>query len=270
MSPLVVTRTPTDILPAINIPVVSVVWSYTGLTATDIEQRMVYTEERALTTTVNNIEHIESNSYDGVAVIKIFFQPGVTISQAVAPGNSYTADNPETASPPGTTPPLILQIQRLRVFRFCNTASVVKGLNEQQAFDIAFTQLRVGLITVPGVEHSISFWRQATRQVTGRSRSCGSSQEKNLKSNEMFLNAFNLQALVFPSGTVKFGTKQYPIDINTFPLRNRRAQRSSDQDRGNGASDPRWLMWGKCGTAPIRNKNVVRLDGVRSILMRHT
>jgi Cation/multidrug efflux pump len=147
MSPLVVTRTPTDILPAINIPVVSVVWSYTGLTATDIEQRMVYTEERALTTTVNNIEHIESNSYDGVAVIKIFFQPGVTISQAVAQVTAISQTILRQL-PPGTTPPLILQY---------NASSVPvlqygvggEGLNEQQAFDIAFTQLRVGLITVP-------------------------------------------------------------------------------------------------------------------------
>src|SRR5260370_39741628 len=73
----VLLRTPTDIFPSINIPVVSVVWQYTGLTASDVEQRMVYTHERALTTTVNNIQHIESTSYDSMGVIKIFFQPGV-------------------------------------------------------------------------------------------------------------------------------------------------------------------------------------------------
>src|SRR6478672_11775536 len=84
LTPFVVLRTPTDIFPAINIPVVSVVWQYTGLSARDIEQRLVYTHERALTTTVNNIEHIESTSYDGVGVIKIFFQQGTSPIQGVA------------------------------------------------------------------------------------------------------------------------------------------------------------------------------------------
>jgi multidrug efflux pump subunit AcrB len=74
LTPFVVMRTPTDVLPSINIPVVSIIWNYTGLSARDIEQRMVYTEERVLTTTVNNIEHMESNSYDSFGVIKVFFQ----------------------------------------------------------------------------------------------------------------------------------------------------------------------------------------------------
>src|SRR5882762_8475478 len=78
LTPFILLRTPTDIFPAINIPVVSVIWSYTGLSAKDIEQRMIYTDERALTTTVNNIQHIESTSYDGVGVIKVFFQPGTS------------------------------------------------------------------------------------------------------------------------------------------------------------------------------------------------
>ena len=84
MTQFVLTRTPTDIFPAIKIPVVSVIWSFTGLPADQIAQRMVYTQERALTTTVNNIEHIESTSYDSIGVIKVYFQPGTDISTAVA------------------------------------------------------------------------------------------------------------------------------------------------------------------------------------------
>jgi len=84
MTPFVVTKTPTDIFPAINIQVVSVIWSYTGLPADQIAQRIIYSEERALTTTVDNIEHIESTSYDGVGVIKVFFHPTVNPSTAVA------------------------------------------------------------------------------------------------------------------------------------------------------------------------------------------
>src|SRR5258705_9476069 len=79
VTPFVLLRTPTDVLPEINIPVVSIIWNFTGLSAKDIEQRMVYTEERVLTTTVNDIQHIESTSYDGNVIIKEFFQPPVTI-----------------------------------------------------------------------------------------------------------------------------------------------------------------------------------------------
>src|SRR3982074_2475307 len=84
LTPFVLTKTPIDIFPSISIPVVSVIWQYTGLPADQIAQRIVYTEERALTTTVNNIEHIESTSYDSVGVIKVFFQPGVNPDAAVA------------------------------------------------------------------------------------------------------------------------------------------------------------------------------------------
>ncbi len=84
VTPFVLLRTPTDIFPAINIPVVSVIWTYAGLTETDIEKRFVYTEERAITTTVNNIQHIESASYNGVGVIKVFFQRGASPEAGVA------------------------------------------------------------------------------------------------------------------------------------------------------------------------------------------
>src|SRR5436190_16744891 len=105
VTPFILMRTPTDIFPSINIPVVSVVWQYTGLSAKDIEQRMVYTHERALTTTVNNIQHIESTSYDGVGVIKVFFQPCASPDGAVA---QITAVSQTIVKqlPPGTTPPL--------------------------------------------------------------------------------------------------------------------------------------------------------------------
>src|SRR5712672_4447947 len=108
LTPFVLMRTPTDIFPAINIPVVSVVWQYTGLTAKDIEQRMVYTDERALTTTVNNIEHIESTSYDGVGVIKVFFHQGVSPDAAVAQVTAVSQTILRQL-PSGATPPLIIQ-----------------------------------------------------------------------------------------------------------------------------------------------------------------
>jgi multidrug efflux pump subunit AcrB len=102
LTPFALLQTPTDIFPSINIPVVSIIWQYTGLSAKEIEQRMVYTHERALTTTVNNIEHIESTSYDGVAVVKVFFHQGVSPDAAVA---QITAGSQTILKqlPPGTT-----------------------------------------------------------------------------------------------------------------------------------------------------------------------
>ena len=121
VTPFVLLRTPTDVLPEINIPVVSIIWNFTGLSAKDIEQRMVYTEERVLTTTVNDIQHIESNSYDGIGIIKVFFQPGVTISTAVA---QITAVSQTILRqlPPGTTPPLSFSTAH-PTFLFFNMAS---------------------------------------------------------------------------------------------------------------------------------------------------
>src|SRR5678810_549833 len=125
MTPFVITKTPTDIFPAINIPVVSVIWSYTGLPADQIAQRLVYSEERALTTTVDNIEHIESTSYDSFGVIKVFFQPGTNPSTAVA---QLTAVSQTILRqlPPGTTPPLIIQYS-------ASTLSVATGVKAAMA-----------------------------------------------------------------------------------------------------------------------------------------
>src|SRR6266568_3595085 len=140
MTPFVLTKTPTDIFPAINIPVVSVIWSYTGLPADQIAQRLVYSEERALTTTVDNIEHIESTSYDSFGVIKVFFQPGTNPSTAVA---QLTAVSQTILKqlPPGTTPQQIIVRQDgvrstlLSVFKngSASTLSVAAGVKAAMA-----------------------------------------------------------------------------------------------------------------------------------------
>lgn len=122
VTPFVLIKTPTDIFPSINIPVVSIIWNYTGLSAREIEQRIIYTQERALTTTVNNIEHIESTSYDSIGIIKLYFQPGVTISTAVAQVTAVSQTILRQL-PPGATPPLIIQYQTPPPFPFCNTGS---------------------------------------------------------------------------------------------------------------------------------------------------
>src|SRR6266436_1900888 len=149
LTPFVLLRTPTDIFPSINIPVVSVVWQYTGLPASQIEQRFVYTHERALTTTVNNIQHMESTSYDGIGVIKIFFQPGVSPEAGVAQVTAVSQTILKQL-PPGTTPPLIIQYNAstVPILQYGISSTT---LSEQQTFDLALNTIRVGLISVPGV-----------------------------------------------------------------------------------------------------------------------
>src|ERR1700694_2972769 len=135
MTPFFLTKTPTDIFPSINIPVISVIWQFTGLPADQVAQRMVFTEERALTTTVDNIEHIESTSYDSIGVIKVFFQPTVNPSAAVA---QLTAVSQTILKqlPPGATPPLIIQYSASTVSILQFAISSTK-LSEQQVFDVA-------------------------------------------------------------------------------------------------------------------------------------
>src|SRR5260221_12185587 len=108
VTPLVLLRTPTDIFPAINIPVVSIVWTYAGLDALEMEQRFTYNQERALSTTVNDIEHIESNAYNGIGVIKVFFREGASVDAGVAQVTAISQTVLRTM-PPGTTPPLIIR-----------------------------------------------------------------------------------------------------------------------------------------------------------------
>jgi multidrug efflux pump subunit AcrB len=149
VTPFVLLQTPTDIFPSINIPVVSIIWQYAGLTARDIEQRLNYSEERALTTTVNNIEHIESTAYDGVGVIKVFFQRGVSPEAGVA---QITAVSQTILKqlPPGTTPPLVIEYNASTV-PIMQYGISSKTLSEEQTYDVALNTIRVGLISVPGV-----------------------------------------------------------------------------------------------------------------------
>ncbi len=143
-------RTPTDIFPNIDIPVVTVIWSYNGLPPNEMEGRIVTISERAMTTTVNDIEHIESQSLSGISVIRIFFQPGVKIEQAVA---QVTAINQTLirAFPPGTTPPLILQYNASNV-PILQAALQSDTLSEQEITDLGTQFLRTQLATVQGAQ----------------------------------------------------------------------------------------------------------------------
>jgi multidrug efflux pump subunit AcrB len=142
-------RTPVDIFPDINIPIISILWYYTGLVPQEMSDRIVYNSERGLTNNVNDIEHIESESLDGVAVIKVFFHPYVNIGTAIA--EVTAAVQPQLRNmPPGTLPPGILLYQASTV-PILQLALSGEGLTEAQLNDIGLNQLRIRLITVPGV-----------------------------------------------------------------------------------------------------------------------
>jgi len=260
LTPFVLLRTPTDIFPSINIPVVSVVWQYTGLSASDIEQRLVYTHERALTTTVNNIQHIESTSYDSIGVIKVFFQPGVSPEAGVAQVTAVSQTILKQL-PPGTTPPLIIQYNAstVPILQYGISSTT---LSEQQTFDLALNTIRIGLISVPGV--GIPYPYGGKQRVVSVDLDPKALEAQNISQQDV-VNALTTQNLVFPSGTAKIGANEYPIDLNTSP---------SLIDRLNGL--PIKTVDGAVilirDVAQVRDgympqQNVVRQDGVRSTLL---
>ncbi len=148
IGPLAALRTPTDIFPDIRIPVIGVVWHYTGLPPDQMAGRITTPFQRALTTTVNDIEHIVANSYNGIGIIKIFFQPNVDIRTANAQVTAISQTLLKQM-PPGATPPLILNYSASTV-PIIQVALSGEGLTEQNLADIGINQLRTPLVTVPG------------------------------------------------------------------------------------------------------------------------
>jgi multidrug efflux pump subunit AcrB len=153
--PVTILRTPTDIFPNINIPVVSVVWQYSGLSADQMAGRIVTITERTLSTTVNNVEHIESQSLNGMAVVKIFFQPHVDMGTAIA---QVTANSQTQLRqlPPGTTPPGVLVYYASSV-PILPLALSGQGLSEQELNDLGQNFIRPQLITIEGAASPYSY-----------------------------------------------------------------------------------------------------------------
>ena len=212
LTPLVLLRTPTDIFPSINIPVVSIVWTYTGLDAQEIEQRFNYNNERSLTTTVNDIEHIESTAYNGIGVIKVFFREGTSVDGGVAQVTAI-CQTVIRSLPPGATPPLIIRYSASTVPVLQYSISGAK-LQEQELFDLAANQIRVGLNTVQGA--AIPWPYGGKMKLVSVDLDLAALKAKNLAPVDV-LNALNAQNLVFPSGTAKIGGSEYAVELNTSP-----------------------------------------------------
>ncbi|HUI08114.1 MAG TPA: efflux RND transporter permease subunit [Verrucomicrobiae bacterium] len=260
LTPFILLRTPTDIFPAINIPVVSIIWNYTGLSAQNMEQRIVYGEERALTTTVNNIEHIESSSYNGIGVIKVFFRQGTSVDAGVA---QITAVSQTVLRqmPPGTTPPLIIQYNASTV-PILQYGVTGKGMSEQEVFDASVNQIRVGLITVQGAAIP---WPYGGRQrLVSVDLDLKALQAHNLSPQDV-VDAVNAQNLILPSGTAKIGPTEYDIDLNTSPRALDRLNDLPIKTVNGAVIHVRDVAQVRDGYLP--QQNIVRQDGVRSTLI---
>src|SRR5580700_1236892 len=212
MGPVTILRTPTDIFPTIDIPVVSIVWQYTGLSADQMASRIVILTERVLSTTVNNIEHVESQSMTGIAVVKIFFQPHVDISTAIAQVTAVSQTQLRQL-PDGTTPPLVIAYNASSV-PILQLALSGQGLSEQELNDLGQNFLRPQLITVEGTAIPYSYGgKQRQVQVDLNTQAL---QAKGLAPSDV-TNAIGNQNLILPSGTTKMGQFEYNVEVNGSP-----------------------------------------------------
>ncbi|WP_213949730.1 efflux RND transporter permease subunit [Luteibacter sp. dw_328] len=258
--PLAVLRTPTDIFPNIGIPVISVVWTYNGLPPDQMSGRVIYYYERQLTTSVNDIEHIESQSLPGVGIVKIFFQPGVDIRTATAQVTSIS-QTVVKQMPPGITPPLILNYNAstVPVLQMALSSPV---LSEATIRDIAQNFMRPTLISVPGVAIPTPYGgkqKQVTLDLNPRALAAKGLSAQDVSS------ALAAQNQIIPVGTAKIGTFEYHVQLNNSPT-------AIDELNDlpiktvNGATITIGDVAHVRDGAPPQN-NIVRVDGKRAVLM---
>jgi multidrug efflux pump subunit AcrB len=210
ITPFVLLRTPTDIFPSINIPVVSIIWQYTGLDAQEVQQRIVYVHERALSITVNDVEHIESTAYNGIGVIKVFLQPGASVPSAVAQITAI-AQTVLRTMPPGQQPPLIVQYNASTVPILQYSFSSPR-LAEQELYDLTANRVRVQLATIHGAVLPSPYGGKT--RVVCVDLDLPALKAKNMSPQDV-VNAVNAQNLILPGGTAKVGPTEYDITVNT-------------------------------------------------------
>ncbi|WP_343527082.1 efflux RND transporter permease subunit [Sphingomonas sp.] len=253
-------RTPVDIFPNIRIPVIAVAWNYAGLPPKDMSDRIITPYERVLTTTVNDIEHVESQSLQGVGVVKIYFQPGADIRTATAQVTSISQTILRQL-PPGTTPPLILNYSASTV-PILQLALSGKGLSEQQLFDMGQNQIRPPLVTVPGLAMPYpSGGKQRQVQID---LDPSALQSKGLSAQDIG-NAIAAQNQINPAGFVKIGPTQYSVRLNNAPD-TIDALNDLPVKVVNGATIyMRDVAHVRDGNGP--QQNVVHVEGSRSVLL---
>ena len=253
-------RTPTDIFPDINIPVVSVVWFYSGMSPQDMANRIVANSERGITTTVNDIEHMESQSVYGLGVIKVFFRPGTNVQGAIAQITAICQTSVRML-PPGTTPPLIISYS-------ASTTPIIqlglssKTLPEQQLFDLGQNFLRNYLATVPGAATPYPYGGKL-RQIQV-DLDLPKLQAYGLSPVDI-VNAVNAQNIILPSGTMKMGPLEYDIEMNGTPETIAELNDLPVKTTNSSTLYMRDVAHIRDGFAP--QTNIVRQDGNRGALM---
>src|ERR1700688_2804347 len=253
-------RTPTDIFPNIDIPVVSVVWFYSGMSPLDMADRIVANSERGITTTVNDIEHMESQSVNGLGVIKVFFRPGTNVQGAIAQITAI-AQTTVRGLPPGTTPPLIISYS-------ASTTPIIqlglssKTLPEQQLFDLGQNFLRNYLATVPGAATPFPYGGKI-RQIQV-DLDLPKLQAYGLSPTDI-VNAVNAQNIILPTGTVKLGPLEYNVEMNGTPQTIPELNDLPVKTANGSTLYMRDVAHIRDGFAP--QTNIVRQDGNRGALM---
>ncbi|QGZ60314.1 efflux RND transporter permease subunit [Paraburkholderia acidisoli] len=260
VGPLTILRTPTDIFPNIDIPVLSVIWTYTGLPADEMERRIVLNYERGLSTAVNDIEHTESTSLNGIAVVKIFFQPHANIQEALAEVTSLSQTQLRQL-PPGITPPNILRYNASTV-PILRLSLSSPQLTEQELFDYGNNFLKTQLATVPGASAPLPYGgkqRQIMVDIDQRAL-----QQHNLAPSDV-VNAISTQNLILPSGTAKIGATEYSVTMNASPTSIEGLNDIPVKTTPNGTIYIRDIAHVRDGFVP--QTNIVRVDGQRASML---
>ena len=261
MGMVTIERTPTDIFPNINIPVVSIIWTYSGMVPKDIADRIVSVTERNLTTVVDNIEHIESQSLYGIAVVKVFIQPNASLDRAIAQITASSQTQLKQLAP-GTTPPLVIAYSASNV-PVLQIALSGQGLSEQQLNDYGLNFIRTQLVTVPGT--AIPYPYGGKQRQVQVDLNPNALQSYGLSALDV-VSALSMQNLILPTGTSKIGGKEYDVDIpNAAPQTIAELNRIPVKTIGNTTIYIGDVAWVRDGFPP--QTNIVRVNGQRSVLL---
>jgi multidrug efflux pump subunit AcrB len=260
LTPVVLLRTPVDIFPEINIPVISLVWNYTGLEPQDMEQRITSNSERAVTTLVNDVEHIESQSLNGISVVKIFFQPTANIQTALAQTTAIVQTILRQL-PPGTTPPLVA-VYSASTVPVIQIGLTSDSLSEQSIFDYGNNFIRTQLATVQGA--ALPFPYGGKQRLISVDLDPATLQSKGLSPVDI-VNAINAQNLILPTGTAKLGTLEYTVEMNGSPQTVAELNDLPVKTVNGATIYMREVAHIRDGFSP--QTNIVRANGQRGVLM---
>ncbi len=260
IGPLTIMRTPTDIFPNIDIPVVAAIWNYGGLSAEDMANRIVSNYERTLTITVNDIEHIESQSLRGISIIKVFFQPGTRIDLAVAQMGASSQATLRNM-PPGAQAPFIFAYNASSV-PVLQLGLSGEGLSEQQLNDLGQNFIRTQLATVQGAALPNPYGGKQPEILVDLDPDALKS--KGLSPNDV-VNAMSVENLILPSGTSKIGGTEYDVDLNASPKTVEELNNLPIKTVGGATIYIHDVAHVRNGSPP--QTNIARVDGQRGVLM---